>query len=246
VRVDEAERQPEACLAANAEGAVRLARRCRERGLPFVGFSSDLVFDGRAERPYVESDPPSPLNAYGQSKARAEAGVLDLGGQALMVRTAAFFSPYDPYNFAADTLRTLCDRHSFAAAEDLVVSPTYVPDLVDAVLDLLIDGETGLRHLANEGALSWAAFARAVAGELGLDQELVQGVPAARFGWRAARPAFAPLATEKGSVMPSFESALGRFGDVVREAEFLAEDDAAIDRGERTRRQIRLPSRVSP
>ncbi|MDB5426054.1 MAG: dTDP-4-dehydrorhamnose reductase, partial [Phenylobacterium sp.] len=178
VRVDDAEADPAGCMAANAEGAVRLARACRDRGLPFTGFSSDLVFDGRRDRPYVEGDAPSPLNVYGASKARAEAEILGLGGQALMVRTAAFFSPYDPYNFAAQVLRTLAAGQAFAAADDLVVSPTYVPDLVGAVLDLVLDGETGLRHLANDAAVSWADFARQVAGALDLDAGLVQGVPA--------------------------------------------------------------------
>ena len=92
VRVDEAQADPAGCFAANAAGAVRLARACRERGVPIAAFSSDLVFDGRAGRPYVESDAPRPLNVYGASKARAERAIADLGGRALIVRTAAFFS----------------------------------------------------------------------------------------------------------------------------------------------------------
>ncbi|MDB5497120.1 MAG: dTDP-4-dehydrorhamnose reductase [Phenylobacterium sp.] len=239
VRVDDAEADPAGCMAANAEGAVRLARACRDRGLPFTGFSSDLVFDGRRDRPYVEGDAPGPLNVYGASKARAEAEILGLGGQALMVRTAAFFSPYDPYNFAAQVLRTLAAGQAFAAADDLVVSPTYVPDLVGAVLDLVLDGETGLRHLANDAAVSWADFARQVAGALDLDAGLVQGVPAASFGWPAARPAYAALSTERGRIMPPLDNAIARYAAVVREAQFAAEADALIDRA------AEAPARVS-
>jgi dTDP-4-dehydrorhamnose reductase len=230
VRVDDAEAQAEACLAANAQGAVRLARACAERGLPMVGFSSDLVFDGRSGRAYVEDDAPCPLNVYGASKARAEAEILGLGGRALMVRTAAFFSPYDPHNFAAQVLRTLAAGQAFAAADDLVVSPTYVPDLVDAVLDLLLDGETGLRHLANFGAVSWAGFARQVAAEMGLDPGLVEGVAAVTFGWAAARPAHVSLATRRGGLMPSLQSAVARYAAAMREAQFAAEAEALIDR----------------
>ncbi|MDB5434774.1 MAG: dTDP-4-dehydrorhamnose reductase, partial [Phenylobacterium sp.] len=239
VRVDDAEADPAGCMAANAEGAARLARACRDRGLPFTGFSSDLVFDGRRDRPYVEGDAPGPLNVYGASKARAEAEILGLGGQALMVRTAAFFSPYDPYNFAAQVLRTLAAGQAFAAADDLVVSPTYVPDLVGAVLDLVLDGETGLRHLANDAAVSWADFARQVAGALDLDAGLVQGVPAASFGWPAARPAYAALSTERGRIMPPLDNAIARYAAVVREAQFAAEADALIDRA------AEAPARVS-
>jgi dTDP-4-dehydrorhamnose reductase len=146
-----------------------------------------------------------------------------------MVRTAAFFSPYDPYNFAAQVVRTLAAGQAFRAADDLVVSPTYVPDLVGAVLDLLIDGETGLRHLANDAAVSWAEFARQVAGALDLDPGLVQGAPAASFGWPAARPAYAALATERGRIMPPLEAAIARYAAVVREAQFAAEAEALID-----------------
>lgn len=223
VRVDDAEATPDACMAANAEGAARLASACAERRLPFVSFSSDLVFDGASDRPYVESDAPGPLNVYGASKAAAERDVLAACSSALIVRTAAFFSPYDPHNFAALVQRTLAEDQVLEAAEDLIVSPTYVPDLVNATLDLLIDGETGVRHLANAGAVSWAEFARRVAVALGLDYELVVGVPAATFGWSAIRPAYAALATERGNIMPTLDDAIARHVGKVRSAELAPE-----------------------
>ena len=230
VRVDDAEAEPDACLAANTEGALALARACAERNAPFVGFSSDLVFDGRSHRPYVEADAPAPLNVYGESKARAERDILAMGGAALMVRSAAFFSPYDPYNFAAHVTRTLAAGQPVTAADDLIISPTYVPDLVDAVLDLLIDGDTGLRHLANPAAISWADFARAVARALDLDAELVRGAPACSFGWAAQRPAYAALSTQRGQIMPPLENAIARYAAAMREAEFAGEAQVMVDR----------------
>lgn len=235
VRVDDAETEPEACLAANADGAVRLARACARRDLPFVGFSSDLVFDGAKGAPYVESDPVAPLNVYGQSKARAEREILALGGRALMVRTAAFFSPFDPYNFAAHVVRTLANDFDLPAAADLVVSPTYVPDLVDAALDLMIDGETGVRHLANDGAVSWAEFARRIARAVGLDPDLVRAVPAAAFGWPAPRPAYAALGSERGQVMPPLDQAIARYAAMISEAEFAGEAEAQVEGAPETR-----------
>ena len=194
---------------------MRLARICAERGLPFVGFSSDLVFDGLARAaPYVESDRPNPLSVYGASKARAEAQILALGGRALMVRTAAFFSPYDPYNFASHVLRTLAAGQTFKAAQDLVISPTYVPDRVDAVLDLMIDGETGLRHLTNQtGAVSWADFARQVAGALDLDPGLVRGRPGGqlRLGGGAAGLCGADHRARAADHALSLENAIARY-----------------------------------
>lgn len=230
VRVDDAETQRDACMAANAAGALRLARACDARGLPNVGFSSDLVFDGRTGRPYVETDATGPVNVYGASKVAAEEGLLRLE-TALVVRTAAFFSPYDPYNFAAHVLRTLTSADELVAAQDLVISPTYVPDLVDATLDLLIDGERGLRHLANDGVVSWAEFAREIARAAGRDPDLVRGAPAASFGWPARRPEYAALGTRHAPVMPSLESALARYAAVVASAEFGAESEAPVRSG---------------
>ena len=243
VRVDEAESEPEACFAANVTGPARLARAARDRGLPFVGFSSDLVFDGRRRRPYVESDPPAPLNVYGRSKARVEQEILQLGGRPLMVRTAAFFSPYDPYNFAAHLVRALIAGQPFEAAGNLVVSPTYVPDLVDATLDLLLDGETGIRHLANAGETSWAAFARRIAVALNLDPDLVRSRHAGEFDWPARRPAYAALGCERGQVMPPLEAAIARHAAIVAEAEFAPEAEAPAECGGRPEPALRAPRR---
>jgi dTDP-4-dehydrorhamnose reductase len=106
-----------------------------------------------------------------------------------VVRTAAFFSPHDPHNFAAWVVRELRAGRTGRAGEDAVVSPTYVPDLVRASFDLLIDGETGVRHLVNDGAVSWAEFATRVAEALDLDARLIQPVPERRWaGPPSSRP----------------------------------------------------------
>lgn len=230
VRVDEAEADEAACRMANAEGAIALAQACAANDIAFAGFSSDLVFDGRKGAPYEEGDVPAPLNAYGRSKAMAEAGVLAAGGKGLMVRTAAFFSPYDPYNFAAYVVRRLAGGRTVEAADDLIVSPTYVPDLVDATLDLMIDGETGLWHLANQGSVTWAEFAVMIAQALRLDDRLIRGRPAAAFAWPAERPRNAALVSQRGWVMPPLENAVERFAAILSSTQFEAEVEAQIDR----------------
>src|SRR4051794_13949614 len=109
---------------------------------------------GDRDAPYVERDAIGPLNVYGRSKAEADARVLEAMPSALVVRTSAFFGPWDEHNFVTIALRALAAGHHFVAAEDSVVAPTYVPDLVHASLDLLIDGERGIWHLANATAIS--------------------------------------------------------------------------------------------
>ncbi|WP_205481204.1 family 1 glycosylhydrolase [Sphingomonas arenae] len=174
VRVPEAEHQPDDCFRINTTGAELLAAACHKRGIPFVTFSSDLVFDGKLGRPYVEPDPTSPACVYGESKAQAEDRVMAMDPQALIVRTSAFFGPWDRFNFLWGTLDRLTRGEEVHASDNAVVSPTYVPDLVHATLDLLLDGETGLWHLANEGSISWHGLAREMADRAGLSPKKIR------------------------------------------------------------------------
>lgn len=229
VRVDDAELDRERCFRENAVGPRLLAAACARRGARLVTFSTDLVFDGALSRPYRESDPTRPLNVYGESKAQAEREVLSLLPDALVVRTGAFFGPWDPHNFVHLVLRSLARGEPFHAAEDVVVSPTYVPDLVQACLDHLFDGERGIWHLTSDGEISWADLARKAAELKGEDPALVHGQRAHEMGWSAPRPKFSALTSERGRVMPALENALERF---------LQERDDALEAAEQG------PSRV--
>ncbi|HEY0972428.1 MAG TPA: family 1 glycosylhydrolase [Gemmatimonadales bacterium] len=214
VRVDDAEREPGACDRDNHVGPALLATACGRRGIRFVTFSSDLVFDGERGddvAPYVESDETRPLNAYGRSKAAAERRVLELLPGALVVRTSAFFGPWDAHNFVAHALHALECAVPFAAARDQVVSPTYVPDLVHATLDLLLDGERGIWHLANQGATTWAELARRAATLAGLPVELVEPCDTAALALPAPRPRYSALASERGALLPPLDDALARY-----------------------------------
>lgn len=211
VRVDDAESDRDACFRANAEAPTALARACAGRGIRLATFSSDLVFDGSKREPYVESDPVAPLGVYGRSKARAEHAVLQEHARALVVRTSAFFGPWDRANFVFAAFTALRDGLPFRAAVDAVVSPTYVPDLADATLTLLVDDASGIWHLSNETAVSWYDFAHAAASEAGLDPEALQPCAAGELGHCAPRPAYSALASERGGLMPPLESAIGRF-----------------------------------
>jgi dTDP-4-dehydrorhamnose reductase len=210
VRVDDAE-QDERQWRENVEGPEKLARACAAAGVQLVSFSSDLVFDGSKTTSYVESDLPSPLNAYGRAKAEAERRILAAQPDALVVRTAAFFGPWDRYNFVTLALEALRRGEPFPAIEDQVVSPTYVPDLVQATLDLVVDRECGIWHLANRGEVSWARLAQLAAQAASLDMRLVKPVRAAELGGVAARPAYSALASERGVLMPALEDALARY-----------------------------------
>ncbi len=204
VRVSEAEGESARCFRENAEGAALLAEAVGRLGLPYLTFSSDLVFDGRLGRAYVESDALSPAGIYGQSKAAAEARIVAAHPGALVVRSSAFFGPWDRYNFAYATLRDLASGRRVQAPAHLAVSPTYVPDLVHAALDLLIDGAGGLWHLANLGTVSWHGFARQLAEAAGLDADAVQASP-------QGTPLATALVSERGLIMPSLTHGIERY-----------------------------------
>lgn len=204
VRVAEAPHNAERCYRENASGAEILAHACARLGIPFVTFSSDLVFDGRLGRAYVESDQVSPACIYGGSKAEAERRALNACPQALVVRTSAFFGPWDRYNFVHAALRDLSAGNRVEASGGLMVSPTYVPDLAQATLDLLIDGATGVWHLANQGVISWHEFASRVALEAGVDV-----APLVKTGDGNKR--ITALSSERGLILPPLDSAIERF-----------------------------------
>ncbi len=210
VRVDDAEEQEAACMAANAEGAALLASACAERGIHYTAFSSDLVFDGEQPGGYVEDDSPRPLNVYGRSKAAAEEDCLVANPASLIIRTAAFFSPYDPHNFAMHVERELRASRPVPASDDHVVTPAFVPDLVNATLDLVVDGERGIWHLSSGAAMSWYQFGSRIADAFVLDSALLTRATPAELGWRAVRPRHVPLRSTRGQPMPNFDSALAR------------------------------------
>ena len=210
VRVDEAESEAERCFSENATGPSVLATACAQRGLPFLTYSSDLVFDGKQDETYTESSVPNPLNVYGRSKLAAEQCVAALHPNALIVRTSAFFSDWDEFNFVHFAVQAARRGQHFEAADDVRISPTYVPDLVNTSLDLLLDEAAGIWHVINNGSCTWAELARAAVERAGLSPDLIMPRPVADFEFAAARPRQSVLASERGMVLPSLENALGR------------------------------------
>ncbi|RUS96729.1 NAD(P)-dependent oxidoreductase [Trichormus variabilis SAG 1403-4b] len=216
VRVDDAEREPHICLKINAEGAEILATACAQHNAALLTFSSDLVFNGTMNKPYVETDIVAPLNVYGCSKVLAEKLVLKAYPPSLVIRTSAFFGPWDDYNFVTIALRQLGAGNTFVAAEDLIVSPTYIPDLVHASLDLLIDGESGLWHLANKSTsagITWADLARVAAKQAGVSVNNLITLPMQEIGLAALRPTYSVLGSDRGELMPCLDSAISRYMD---------------------------------
>ncbi|MBC7946322.1 MAG: sugar nucleotide-binding protein [Chitinophagaceae bacterium] len=211
VRVDDAELNRDECFAINATAPGLLAKCCHERDIRFMTFSSDLVFDGDKKTPYHEADQVMPLNVYGSSKVEGEKLVLAANPGSLVIRTSAFFGPWDRYNFVYAVLDALEKERPFYMPHDVIVSPTYVPDLANTSMDLFIDEEKGTWHLTNEGLLTWANFAEAIADRSCHKKNTLVAKSLIEMGWQAQRPLYSALESEKGIMMPSIHNALERY-----------------------------------
>jgi dTDP-4-dehydrorhamnose reductase len=211
VRVDDAETEIERCFNENAKGPESLAIACKKHGIKFLTFSSDLVFDGTKKQPYIESDEPRPLNIYGKSKADSESRVSKANDSSLIIRTSAFFGPWDQYNFVNHVVNTLFLAQNCPVMKDVYISPTYVPDLVNTALDLLIDDEKDIWHVANDGEITWADMAYEVAKMGGFNKSLLKPRPLQLMNLKAPRPVYSVLKSEKGVILPTLENALSRY-----------------------------------
>ncbi|MES3038093.1 MAG: family 1 glycosylhydrolase [Bdellovibrionota bacterium] len=213
VKVDLAEAEPEKCLRENTIGAENLAIETANRGIRLVTYSTDYVFNGDVTSPYLESHETKPINLYGKSKADAEIKVLGANPQAMVIRTSSFFGPWDEYNFLTQTTRKLLIGQTVEVADNMTVSPTYVPDLANATLDLLIDSEYGIWHLVNEGQISWSELALIAADRVKADRSLIIGRNAHELKFQAPRPLYTAMRSERGNILSSLEGALSRYFD---------------------------------
>jgi dTDP-4-dehydrorhamnose reductase len=185
--VDGAEADPQGAAAVNVGGTAHV----RALGAPLVYFSSDYVFDGRKAEPYVESDAPNPLSAYGRSKLHGEAAA---GEGAWIVRSSWLFGPTGE-NFVRTMLELGREREEVAVVDDQRGCPTYVGHLAEAVRQV-VELPPGRWHLAAEGDCTWAELAEAIFEAAGLDCR-VRRITTAELGRPAPRPAYSVLRSER-------------------------------------------------
>lgn len=213
--VDGAEVRPDLAQAVNAQGAQAVAQACADIGAHLVQLSTDFIFDGRSVRPYREDDPPGPLSAYARSKLDGERLVMAALPGALIVRTAWLFGA-GRVNFVDKVLAQGRRGEPFPVVGDQVGSPTYAPDLAEALLDLGRRWVAGVLHVVNEGQASRLEMARFCLGTAGMDPHLAQPISSAELGLPAPRPAYSVLdagraARLRGRPLPDWRDCIGRY-----------------------------------
>jgi dTDP-4-dehydrorhamnose reductase len=198
--VDDAERDQDRAYAINAAGPEYLALACGRIGAQLVHISTDYVFDGdfggAAPRPYEPDDAARPLSVYGQTKRAGEQGVLAALPQAVVVRTAWVYTGGNGKDFVAAMRKLAAGDGVVDMVDDQTGSPTYVADLVGALLEVAdgqVNAPNGIVHAANSGAVTRCGQARAVFEILGADPERVRPVSSDHNPRPARRPAYSAL-----------------------------------------------------
>lgn len=194
--VDGCETNVETAMQVNAEGVAHLAMASRMIGARLVQVSTDYIFDGSKGSPYLEDDPPNPLNIYGESKYAGELNAV-FNPDYLIVRTQWLYGLHGK-NFVETMLRLAEERDVLSVVDDQIGAPTWTVDLAQAII-ALIDSGKGLRgvyHAANAGSCSWNAFARVIFEEAGL-AVTVQGMTTDQLNRPARRPLYSTLDCEK-------------------------------------------------
>ncbi|GBF56044.1 dTDP-4-dehydrorhamnose reductase [Microcystis sp. 0824] len=202
--VDKAETEPYLAYSINAIAPKIMAEAAEKIKAKFLHISTDYVFDGRKNTPYLETDLTNPLGVYGQSKLRGEEEIKTVNSQAIILRTAWVYGSYGKSNFVKTMLRLGKEREELKVVVDQVGSPTWAKDIATAITHLLInaDNPPGIYNFTNSGVASWFDLTKAIFEEAkisGIPLKIQRVIPitTAEYPTPAVRPAYSVLSSQK-------------------------------------------------
>jgi dTDP-4-dehydrorhamnose reductase len=219
--VDKAEATPEPAWAINATGPGVIAEEAKRLGALMVHYSTDYVYDGSKQGPWVETDKPNPLNVYGETKLAGDQAIEAVGGDYLILRTSWVYGARGG-NFLLTMLRLARERPELRIVNDQTGSPTTSECIAQATANILaqvvppsgegLAGRSGVYHLTNAGQTTWFGFAKEFLSKQATCPKLIP-IPASEYPVPAKRPVNSVLSCEKlaetfGVRMPSWELAL--------------------------------------
>jgi len=193
--VDGAEEAEEAAFAINGSGAGHVAAAAATQEATVLHVSTDYVFDGAKGAPYVESDQPAPLSAYGRTKLAGEEAVAAANKRNFIVRSVGLFG-IGGRNFVETMLQLAETRNEVAVVRDQVGSPTYTWHLAYGIVRLIEGIEYGIHHMAAAGQCSWYEFAREIFEQSNVECKVLS-ITSEEFGAAAPRPAFSALTSQR-------------------------------------------------
>jgi dTDP-4-dehydrorhamnose reductase len=221
--VDRAESEPELAFATNRDGARIVAQAAERLGVPLLHLSTDYVFDGKKQSPYVETDATAPISVYGRSKLEGELAVAAASERHIILRTAWVYSPFGS-NFVRTMLRLANSRDKLTVVDDQIGCPTYAPNIAVAMLSIARKIAhsgwrrefAGVTHLVGPDEVTWCDFARKIMcalEQIGDRSVPVEPIPTAAYPTAAVRPANSRLCCDRlASIfdirMPALEGSL--------------------------------------
>jgi len=212
--VDAAEDNVDICRRVNAQGTQNIANMCKKLDIPMIYISTDYVFDGQGERPWLPDDERAPLNVYGQTKYEGELAVQNTLDKYFIVRIAWVFG-VNGKNFVKTMLNLGRTRDHLTVVNDQFGSPTYTYDLARLLVDMIQTDKYGNYHATNEGICTWYEFACEIFRQAGITVD-VTPVTADQYPAKAKRPSNSRMSKDKLEEngferLPSWQDALGRY-----------------------------------
>jgi dTDP-4-dehydrorhamnose reductase len=219
--VDMAEQESELAYCINRDAVAEIAAYSAATNTPLIHFSTDYVFAGDANAPYIESDDPAPTGVYGASKLAGERAITRSGAPAIVLRTSWVYSNHGK-NFYQTMLNLAQNRSELSVVADQFGAPTYAGSIADAtrLLLLAIDrqgdlkpSQKGVFHFSCGGQTTWCDFAKSLFVVNGLDHMVVNKIATSEYPTPAKRPAFSvldcsKLKSEFGVELPQWQDAL--------------------------------------
>lgn len=194
--VDGCEINPDEAFRVNAEGMKHVAMGAQACGARVVYLSTDYVFDGEKKEAYVESDPPHPLNVYGQTKLKGERYLQERVEDYLIIRTQWLYGKYGK-NFVSSILRQAREKQTLTIVNDQAGSPTYTVDLSRAIRTLIQHNSRGIFHVANQEVCTWYTFGQAILKFSRIEGVSLIPISSKELSRRAVRPSYSVLNTQK-------------------------------------------------
>ena len=195
--VDKAESEPVKAHLINVIGAKNLAEVCKEFDTTLIHISTDFVFDGNKNTPYIEEDKTNPKGVYGKTKSDGEQEIIKNLNEHFIIRTSWLYSQFSN-NFMKTMLKLARERNSLSVVNDQIGTPTHAVDLAQVIIKVILSNSKnfGIYHFSNEGSASWYDFAKRIfeINKIAID---LKPIPTSEFPTPAKRPIYSVLDKSK-------------------------------------------------
>jgi len=198
--VDLAEYESEKAASINYLAVENMAKLCKNSNIRLIHISTDYVFNGKENKPYIESDQTEPINEYGRSKLKGENAIIASDVKAIIIRTSWLYSTYGN-NFVKTMVRLGQEKNEVNVVSDQYGSPTNAEDLAEACVSIALSEKkwkegAEIYHYSNIGEINWCQFAKEIMSISNLECE-VKPVSSDEFRTKAKRPEFSNLNKDK-------------------------------------------------